>query len=207
MTINFCGFTILRQPKFNFDKEGRGTFLPCAPKINDTYYSGIDRMQWFEIDEAYYNNRLPEELVKLRKEIKLNKQDDVDFKLIGDISKAQILLGFANKFEPLNEIVAVASQKQVNKKKFDDCDISILGIDIYCHGYGSLIREGLFCKPDFFHAFHRELNANGLFEWNSELIDEYIRTYTQCSDRANIEPIQNAMKYIDKMRRLEPTVV
>ena len=64
--MNIQGYLVLRKPNFNFDDLGRGAFLSFAPRIDDLYYGGVDRMQWFDLDEGFYRKSLPARLVNLR---------------------------------------------------------------------------------------------------------------------------------------------
>ncbi|MCP4347077.1 MAG: hypothetical protein GY795_16310 [Desulfobacterales bacterium] len=196
-----CGFMVLRKPSENFDGEGQGAFLPYAPKLGDIYYAGVDRMPWFELDEHYFAGVLPENFVQLRKELRHINQNLTDFKLIYDIEKAIAILEYSNQINPICELIAIESSDIIKVKGVINCEaiINWIGIDIYCHGYGSLIREGLFNKPKLFSFFSNEVNEHGLFNMNSELIDEYIDTYIKCSKINNLEKINGAIKHLDKI--------
>ena len=61
-----CGFIILRKPEYNFDSRPLSAFSIKPPSINNIYYSGLDRMPWFDIDEGYYNKTLADKILKLR---------------------------------------------------------------------------------------------------------------------------------------------
>jgi hypothetical protein len=51
LLIMITGALIVRSPDQNFDREGRGAFSTIALKIGKTFYRGIDRMAWFDLDE------------------------------------------------------------------------------------------------------------------------------------------------------------
>ena len=51
-TIITCGFMAVRLPSENFDAEGRGAFSSKPPSLGDIYYGGLDRMPWFDVEEA-----------------------------------------------------------------------------------------------------------------------------------------------------------
>jgi len=199
LIMNIYGFIVLRKPFFNYDEKGRGAFSPHAPRIGDLYYAGIDRMPWFEVEESYYSNELPTELVLLRKELKTLKLDCSDFELMPDINKAVKLLEYSNKDKELNELIAVCSKRgNIRPPISDPPRIDWLGVDVYCHGYGSLIREGIFTKLDLFSDYIHKLNINGLFGLDSEFIDSYTDTYIKLAYEKNLEPIDDeAMEYLD----------
>jgi len=195
------GFLVVRKPDFNYDKEGRGAFSTFAPKIGELYYAGIDRMPWFDIDEDYYSKELPEDILPLRNELNNNKWDFTDFKLMPDIKKAKKLLDYSNKKQRINELIAVYSEKigLLGDIDFFDADTGWLGVDIYCHGFGSLIREGIFTKPDLFADYSGNLNAYGLFSSDIVSINQYIDFYIKYSAEDDIEPIHGAEEYLDKI--------
>ncbi len=200
--MNISGFIVLRKPSFNYDEKGRGVFLPYAPRIGDLYYAGIDRMPWFEVDEAYHSNALPDELVRLRQELHNAKLPSSDFMFISEIDKAIKLLNYSNRNKSFNELIAVHSNQfaRVGNIDLSSLDIDCLGIDIYRHGYGSLVREGIFTRPELFSYYVDKLNVNGLFDLKSDLIDGYIETYVKVADSNKLEPIEEeAIRCLDKV--------
>ncbi len=196
-----CGFIILRKPDYNFDERGRGTFSSNVPKIGNMFYSGVDRMPWFDLNEYYYNSSLPSHLIKIRQELCNNNQDFNDFDLILDLQKAIQALEFSNKNGSINELAVFYSERM--ETSFGviklNIDISWLGIDPYIHGYGSLIREGIFKYPNEFSSYLEMLNSNGLFDLDSKRNDviEYIKTYNNLSKNINLEPIDEFTNDID----------
>lgn len=198
---NICGFIVLRKPIENFDEQGRGAFLPYAPKLGETYYAGVDRMSWFELDEDFFTGVLPEQFIQLRKELTDINKDFTDFELVFDIDKAKTILEYSNQNNARNELIAIWSERLENTKGVikSESVINWIGIDIYCSGYGSLIREGIFTKPNVFPLFITEINEHGLFNINSECIDEYINSYIKFAKIYNLESIDGATEYIDKI--------
>jgi hypothetical protein len=199
--MRVCGFVILRKPIFNYDEGGRGAFSSRAPHIGDMYYAGIDRMPWFELHEDYYKGTLPNELISLRQELLHSSRDFSDFKLIQDVSKAIQLLEYSNKDKQINELTAVFSDIMEKSKGTIDyvIDIDWIGVDIYCHGYGSLIREGIFANPCLFSEYLGNLNRDGLFDLDSGRIDSYVHTYIELAPANNLEPIDEAKEYLDRI--------
>jgi len=118
-----------------------------------------------------------------------------------DLEKAKKLLEYSNKKQRINELIAVYSEKigLLYDIDFFRADTAWLGVDIYCHGYGSLIREGIFTKPDLFANYSGKLNAYGLFNSDSVSINQYIDLYIESSAEDDIEPIDGAEEYLDKI--------
>jgi len=192
------GYLVLRTPEENFDDLGRGAFLPYAPKIGGVYYGGVDRMQWFDVDEDYYNKSLSNELIKMRERIYCSSSHVSDLKLCESLKDAKILLDYSNKSRKRNELVAIFSDgnvtpMQLSEAKIDD---NCIGCDLYSDGYGSLIKEGVFSHPGLFGEFTSELNRFGLFEPHDELIEQYINAYQKVSSEGSIERMEGFIKKI-----------
>jgi hypothetical protein len=58
------GFLVVRLPFLNKDALGRGAYSKIAPSLGSIYYGGIDRMDWFDVEEDFYNNTLPDSIDK-----------------------------------------------------------------------------------------------------------------------------------------------
>lgn len=195
------GYIVLRKPEMNYVKEGRGAFLPYAPRIGDLYYAGVDRMEWFEIAEGYYAGTLSNDVMTLWNKLKKSSPYPTDFRFMLDIKKAIQILEYSNKDRSMNELVAIRSERIENINGSITCehDITWLGIDVYCHGYGSLIREGLFVKPNLFSSYLDHLNKNVLFDLDSQVIDEYIKSYIECAKNNNLEYIDGAESELEEI--------
>ena len=194
-----CGFVVLRKPEFNFDEKNRRGFRTSAPHFNNIYYGGVDRMPWFEVEEEYYNNILPQNIRQLYKELESRNSTRPDFLLNSDIKEALILLEYSNRKTPQNELVAVYSKKLADVKgKFPpQVELKWLGIDINCSGFGSQILEGIFSAPNAFPDFHCLLNQNGLFDKEGPDIDRYIQAYNERAKDSNLEPMADVSINLD----------
>lgn len=190
-----CGFVVLRKPNQNYDKEGRGAFLSSPPCIDEICYSGIDRMPWFELDEDLYSGTLSQEFVALRDKIQKKNDDFTDIKLLTDLDEVRSILNYSNWITERNEIAVVFSEKLAEIKGTINTDMKVvwLGLDIYCPGYGSQLREGIFSKPELFSGFVKQLNPNGLFDIDSPVLADYVQMYRELSDAHNLEPIDSKM--------------
>ena len=151
-------------------------------------------MPWFELDEGFFSKELPDQLTILRKEIRISNPDSSDFKLLFDLSKVVSVLDYSNQYDDINEIIVLQSDTLQEAKGSFDCDAEIkwLGADVYCQGYGSLIREGIFTKPSAFSDFSNMINKFGLVNLNNENIDNYIQHYLKISKNQNLEAIPSS---------------
>ena len=207
---SICGYVVLRKPMFNFDENGRGAFNKTAPCIRDTYYSGVSRMAWFDLDEYYFDGMLPQDLIKLRDKIINENQDFSDIIILRDLQDTKDILCFSNQEDDKNELCAVFSESLAKQKGvIEFCsDIVWLGIDVYCQGYGSLIEHGVFTNPDLFSEFCMHLNNNGLFDMGSTHVNKYIEKYIEFSKSNNIESVYEVIDLIDiiSVARVAPIV-
>lgn len=199
MITSICGFIVLRKPIHNYDAQGRGAFLSSSPCIGDICYGGVDRMPWFDLYEDFYLGTLPADFFDLKCKIENTNSDFSEIMTLANIEEAERILKYSNRVEDRNEI-GIVSSKGLSKAKGVinvDCNILWMGVDIYCPGYGSQIREGLFRKPDLFPSFAKKLNHYGLFDENARLLNSYIQAYMEISKLHNLENIDNLSGTID----------
>lgn len=196
---NICGYFVLRKPKQNFDEKGRGCFLKNPPCIGDIYYSGINRMPWFDIDDDYYSGTLPREFIELRNKLNEQNQDFTDIELLRDLDNTRKILEFSNRHQDRNEICVLFSEQLAEKKGtfISDSNIQWLGVDVFFSGYGSILEQGIFAKPDLFPEFTVRLNSNGLFDLGSNFVGRYIDKYIEVSKSHNLEPIADLITPVD----------
>ena len=62
-----------------------------------------------------------------------------------------------------------------------------LGVDIFVSGYGGMVVQGIFARPDLFRTFAEALNENGLFPEPTGAIDDYIAWYDRFTDTSILE--------------------
>jgi hypothetical protein len=184
------GYVVLRRPESN---TGESSIVAphTPPRIHGRYYCGFDRMPWSEVEVSYYEGSLPKNLVTMRREIWEHSPAELDFKLCADLVKAKALLDFSNRVRSLCELVAVDSDLLARHPRVSAADINVewLGADLYCHGYGSLLLQGLFTHPEVFADFESELNEHGLFDHNRRVIERYRAAYIARTTNAGLEPI------------------
>ena len=157
-------------------------------------------MPWFDFEEDFFCKKLPEEFIELKNKITSYNNFPFDFKLCKDFNITKMILDYSNKIIIRNEINAIYSNKFINEEKLDQkCNIEWIGVDIYCHGFGSIIRQGLFNKPKLFSNFLEHINLNGLFKPNDIFIKYYIDQYIMTSKANDLEVIDDAIENLDEI--------
>jgi hypothetical protein len=158
-------------------------------------------MDWFDLSEDFYNKTLPIELMSIR-EAYIIHPPGTDLKVCRHLAQARILLDYSNQKAVKNELLAVNSDRlsQILKPLEHNLEIEWLGIDPYCGGYGSLLREGLFKAPDAFADYRSLINSHGLFDLDSPDLARYVRAYLELTSSANLEPMDNVIEDMDQVR-------
>lgn len=194
------GFMVVRTPSENYDAEGRGIFSPKVSVVDNLCYGGVDRMPWFEIDEDYYSNNLSKKFIRIRNEMKQLRYHESDFRLIADKKIALDMLNYSNKKKEINELIVIKSEINEKYSKFFSIDdeINWLGIDVYCHSYCAVLRQGYFDHPELFSQFSKDINQNGLLNIDDNLIDSYIKFYIN-HEQDNLEIISGSLDRLDKV--------
>ena len=208
-----CGYLILRKPDQNYDEVSQSPYYLTkqAPCINGNYYSGIDRVPWFELDESYYKGILTNELIKLHNKLIEINQPDLDITVLKSYDDAINVLHYSNSIEDRYELAVVYSEKLSKLKGTIEIDLNIdwLGFDVYYSGYGSLLSEGIFRKPNFFSEYHEVLNSNGLFDVDAdlELIESYINKYNEVSRKQNLERVDDLSSQLKDIVKIGRVII
>lgn len=193
------GFLVVRLPDMTRDPAGRGVFPAQAPCLDTICYGGIDRMPWFDIDEAFYRGTLPDHLKKARKLIKENNADFSGIELCREFDTGRMLLDYSNRLQPINELIVVRSEKLGEIKgtiDFDASNVTWIGHDIVSLGHWSLLREGLFASPSAFSEWKKDLNNFGLLS-SSIFTAEYAQAYQTASLKGYVEELPENVYGID----------
>jgi hypothetical protein len=189
-----CGYHVVRKPRYNYDEQGRGAYSIIAPCIGDIYYSGVDRMAWFDLDEDYYSGVIPQEYADLRNDVEDAYTDFSSIMLLPNLEKTIKILDYSNRGIDRNEICVLYSEELVLKKGViitDNC-IDWLGSDIFVSGFGSILLLGVYNKPQAFPGFLAKLNKNGLFDIEPDIDKKYITRYREACASYNLEPVDFA---------------
>ena len=191
MSILVCGFMVVRKPEANFDELGRGAYPRKAPRLSNIYYGGIDRMPWFDVEEDYYSSRLPEPVTILLNDLRRHDCDFSGIRVCDSLDNATSLLSYSNRGVVQNEMISLRSPllgklKGVQPLRLDECEF--LGFDLLLPGHGSLIRDGIFDRPDQFEEFVGLVNHAGLFS-SLEAVRKYVRVYKVVASAGLVEEL------------------
>lgn len=199
-----CGCIVLRKPSENCDAESKPPFFfrPRAPQINGVYYSGIDRAAWFELDEACLSKTASDDLIEFRKQLRAENKPNLDILVTKQIDKAMDVLRFSNKKQNRYELAVVYSSRLDKQKGHIQTNEKIewLGIEPYCYGYGSPLKEGIFKLPNLFQGYTEKLNSNGLFESIDEFLADYLASYDLLSRDDSLENFPHVDSLNDRLR-------
>ncbi|MEO3430530.1 hypothetical protein AAFN88_16850 [Pelagibius sp. CAU 1746] len=140
------------------------------------------------MDEAHYAGALPEEVEAFWEELNRTKLSWCDFRLAVSYQKTKAVLSYFAELREKNEICAIqCGDRQSSSSKAFDSPVQWLGIDVYVHGYGSVIRGGVFQRPDLFSEFVPELNRYGLFNLTEKPIPLLMERCRAISPGENVE--------------------
>jgi hypothetical protein len=193
------GFVVVRISTHN-TRESAVVPAQPPPRIDEICYSGFDRMPWNDLNLAFYDGSLPHGLRRIREDIWRSSRPDLDYRLCSNLDDASSLLNFSNRSAPKNEIIALDSLLLSGSAKATSSrgGAHWLGADIYCHGFGSLLLQGVFARPDSFSDFVPLLNEHGLFDLASdESIAAYKSAYNERAGNAGIEIVEAKAGFTD----------
>lgn len=195
----WSGFLVVRLPSDNCDSNARYSLPAQPPRMDHIFYGGVDRMPWFDIDEAFYNGDLPPALKQLRQAIKDDNSDFSGIDLCKSLDIARQLLTYSNRDQPQNEIIVVRSAALTKIKgtvTVPKQDISQMGYDLVSLGNWSLLASGVFTRPDRFTKWKEYVNSFGLFSSSTDLL-EYIAAYEAAAQAAAVEELPHSPYAID----------
>jgi hypothetical protein len=112
-----------------------------------------------------------------------------------DFESARQALLISNRERNVNEIIFVVIAPPADVTADRRFGAEFLGLDYYIDGYGSIIRLGIFTKPEVFPEAIEALNLRGLFDTQEDL-KNYLRLYAERCRHHNLEIIDS-----EKMNR------
>jgi hypothetical protein len=179
-----CGFQVVRKPAFASSPMEKPNL-----QLGEKNYYGVDRFPWEDLAVACYDERLPAALLSIWQELQRSSIGSFAPKCLEDYEQAKEVLRFSG---PLSEIIAIWSPELEQIKGAADCAFALecLGIDCICLGEWSVIRDGVFARPDQFPETIPKLNPWGLLTSDSdckELVDRYL----ELSATEIVEPLKD----------------
>jgi hypothetical protein len=159
------GYLVVRKAEQSFDEPQRGAVRGGPPCRDGRCYHGVDRMPWFDVDEALYASSLPAPLRELRRRIAdANYSDRTGVGLWPSREEALELLHFSNRDDDLCELIAISSDELAQAKGLvsqPSEGVQWLGYDVVLMGGWSLIGDWIFGGPTGFAEWAERLNSAG----------------------------------------------
>jgi hypothetical protein len=182
-----CGFIVVRKPEYASTE-----LVKPNMKIGENAYYGVDRFRWEDLDLAYYDRRLPPELLPIWQELKHDTVDFSGLKLTKDFQKAKQVLEFS---EERSEIIAIWSPELEGIKGAIHCELklSYLGIDCFSMGEWSVLLGGVYVEPEYFTETALQLNEHGVLNSDAECNAAFVR-YLELASSGIVEPLMDGAK-------------
>jgi hypothetical protein len=177
-----CGFVVVRKP----DQVTNERLKPQL-QIGETAYRGVDRLRWEDFDRAYYEGRLPPDLLHIWKELDRDSNDFSGVPVLKSYANAKEVLRFSGD---RSEIIAIWSPELESIKGTIQSEIGLryLGIDCYCLGEWSILLSGVYERPDLFAETVARLNKYGLLNDEAECVAAR-ETYRRLEAEELVEPL------------------
>jgi hypothetical protein len=197
--VALCGFQVVRKRDQCRGSPAEKQYA-VNRRVGSVWYSGVDRLPWYDIIADYYAHTLPSEINEAYKAINDAKRDFTSFEICRDLNTAMMLRHYSDRNVSANEIIAIYSDLLAGVKGKFDWDASgleFLGIDVVDISGWSLIFEGYFVKPDLFADWAHYINKDGLFPADVD-VNAYVQAYKQAATQDQcIEPLCEQVYGID----------
>lgn len=193
------GLLVLRRPEFNRDPDARGAFTAVAPCLDGRCYGGVDRMPWFDVDEALYAGTLPPE-PRARWTALRERGADLTGLVLAGLDDALALLEHSNRAGRVNEVAAVRGSRLGEVKGTLEIPVEVewLGWDVVSLGEWSLLSV-VFVVPAAFPGWPARINPAGLLE-SPEEGEALVAAYREAARRGEVEELGEAVLGIDFIR-------
>jgi len=181
------GYLVVRKAGFVGERWGDRPAILTGVQNENIHYLGIDRDPWWDINGLLYGKKLSVSENDLTSRILAARIPFFCAGICNTYLCAQQALDISNRVNKLNEIIYITLNTK-NDGGFEPGKNVFMGLDYYVDGCGSVLRLGLFTKPQIFTEFVSNLNGFGLFNTSEKLL-EYIRTYAALCEKEGLEPI------------------
>lgn len=182
-----CGFIVVRKPEY-----AKNETLKSNMNIGKKVYRGIDRLRWEDVELAYYDRHLPEDIIPIWRKIAQDTADFSGIKLLKDYRETKKILDLSNDW---CEVIAIWSPYLEEIKGAFHCgiDLTYLGLDCFSIGEWSVILSGVYEKPTYFTETITQLNKDGLLTSVVECDALYAR-YLELSSSEIVEPLMEGAR-------------
>lgn len=183
------GYLVVRRPERNCYPQGDHACDKTPPVIDGVHYAGVHRMPWFDLKLLKWSRDLDGRSAALLKSIGDCNDDFSGIDLCFSLDDALQLLKRSNEINDESELIAVWSGILTQIKgeiAADDNTVEWLGKDVLVFGGHSLIKEGIFFRPELFGVWKDVINEHGLFPIDMP-IDDFVRDAQALARRGLIE--------------------
>ncbi len=158
-------------------------------------------MAWVDVDRAEKSTLLPTALGAKWRELRALHAANRDIVLVADYRFAVELLAAVDPEQKRVEICTAYSPTLARRFGGFRSQVSVLelGIDIYCPGYGSMLLQGVYARPDLFSAAASRLNNYGLLDPDEETLTSYIERYLRIEEEADLEAFESVLESTDRI--------
>jgi hypothetical protein len=184
-----AGFMVVRRPEY-----AKAVLHDPKNVIGQTIYRGIDRLAWEDLDEAYYNGTLTDDLLATWKTLR-SPGDLSGLRLSKDYVAASRVW---ERWNERSEIIAVWSPEleELKGSIAYEKELTYLGLDCFCLGEWSVLLHGVYRKPDEFGWVLERLNEHGLLDAESDCSAVFSR-YLELSANEIVEPLMQGATIIN----------
>ncbi len=176
--ITVAGFIVVHRIGFKAPIVPGGIDIPLA-RLGDVFYGGVFRGPWHDVDYYYYRRELPGPLMDMAERMENDNRAYLGLEVCRDLHAALAMLSFTRSLGVESDLIAVRSPQLLQTKgrvAIGDGLVEWGGVDIITPGYGSLLKEGLFAKPELFRGWESALRPTGLLG-ESVSVDAYVEAY------------------------------
>jgi hypothetical protein len=186
------GLMVVRLPQWNGGVLVADRNPVNPPRIGGLEYWGVQRLPWEDIDDDRYSSHgLPPSIQRIRDGIEAISTDTTGLELCMNLEDALTMLAYSNRIEAHNELIAIHAGWLKNLKSemlVIRGFVKWLGYDVVAGGSWSLLADGVFRRPDVFHAWTQRLNEFGLLSdpanWQT-----YATFYQSAAELRLVEPV------------------
>jgi hypothetical protein len=177
-----CGFVVVHKPEY-----AKTTSLKPNMRIGEKTYRGVDRLRWEDIEVAYYDRRLPSDMLPIWQELRRDSADFSGLYVLKDYQTAKRALEYSGE---KSELIAVWSPDLEQLKGAAPCHVSLtyLGLDCVIMGEWSVILSGVYLRPERFPEAVSQLNEHGLLTSDTEC-DSVLARYLDLASSEIVEPV------------------
>jgi hypothetical protein len=196
MSELICGLQVVRKPGQAVDSLRRGAYASDPPVIRGVTYGGIDRLPWFELDDAYFTGTLPARMEEIWRDVHTTR-DHTGLDLCRDLAVSFEVLRWSGLDR--NELIALRGRQLTDIKgvfALPPSHVQWRGFDVVALGEFSLLAAGVFRAPNHFSRWTAQISAHGLFS-TAEQLSQYVDDYNEAAAKGIVESLSDESYKVD----------